>query len=281
MPYEDEFDLVEPGLYTLEYRSFDAANNEEGIRSQKLGIMSTYSSARPVTTVTAVASVPPVNGVTSGFWTVTMSCLAANSGTTPGAGCLRTEYSLDNGPFVTYSGGVVVAAPGLHTLRYRSIDILQNQEAIRSITLIVASPDTTPPLTGIFASSPAPSPIDATQAMVSWTVALQYCFDNYLSPIGQEVSGCASTEYSLDGGPFQTLPESGVVIEGVGLHTLEYFSIDVAGNREAPQSRVLELIPSTDRDGDGAIDFADNCPGDGEFRPAGCGWGRNRRRLQR
>ena len=138
--YNDEIDLVDPGLYTLAYRSTDAASNEEGIRSRKLGVMSVYSTAPPTTTLTAVASVPPVAGETTGFWTVTLSCLGANSGTTPGAGCLRTEYSLDFGPFLTYSGDVIVAEVGYHSFRYRSIDILNNQEAIQATTLAVPEP---------------------------------------------------------------------------------------------------------------------------------------------
>lgn len=69
----------------------------------------------------------------------------------------------------------------------------------------------------------------------TWTVDL-FCTD----PVEDNfASGCARTEYRLDGGPVESYIDP-VVIEEVGTHILEYRSVDAAGNTEDFQS--IELV---------------------------------------
>jgi hypothetical protein len=258
VPYEEEFDIVEPGLYTVAVRSLDAASNEESIRTVKLGVIGKATNTPPVTTLSAVASLVP--GATTVSWTVTMSCLAANAGDEQGAGCRVIEYDLNaTGPFVPapYTEALVFDQPGAHTIRYRSIDVLGNREATRSTTIVVG-PDTTPPRTLIQLYSVGRSVLYGDQSMGSWTVQLQSCNDNYLRPLNEVISGCARSEYSLDGGPFQPLVGE-VIIDEVGQHRFEYRSIDAVGNVEVARVSTFEVVAPTDGDGDGVVDFADNC----------------------
>lgn len=54
------------------------------------------------------------------------------------------------------------------------------------------------------------------------------------------LSGVSGTFYSLDGGPTQTYAGT-VVISGEGVHTFEYWSVDVAGNTETHKSRTVRI----------------------------------------
>lgn len=259
VPYEDEIILSEPGLYALNYRSVDAAGNESAIGSRKLGVLSAYSTTKPVTTVTAVPSVPPVgNGATTGSWSVTLSCLAANAGTRPGAGCQRIEYSLTPTFIpVAYTGPLVFSTPGVYNLHYRSIDVLGNTETIGVTQLIVAGLDSTPPFSWVEYEPAAPSLLNSSLSMGSWTIRLT-CDDANFHPPDQISSGCALTEYSLDGAAFQ--PYVGeFLLDQVGSHTLAFRSIDVAGNQEVGGSIALSVVAASDADSDGFVDFVDNC----------------------
>lgn len=255
-PYETGVDVTTPGLHRFQYRSHDAAGNEENIRSMNLGIVGAAESVPPVTTVSAVPSVPVVYGYTTGSWMVTMSCDDSNGGA-GGSGCLRTEYGQNGGAFVAYSSPLVLSQPGIYTIRYRSIDVLNNTEATRILQLIVAGPDTTPPYTGVELDSTARSVLEPSRSMTPWTILFS-CTDEAFRPPDQVASGCARTEYRLDGGAFQ--PAVGnVVLSAVGEYTVQYRSIDVAGNLGEIETIALEVVASSDLDQDGALDFGDNC----------------------
>jgi hypothetical protein len=62
----------------------------------------------------------------------------------------------------------------------------------------------------------------------------------------------------LDGGPFATW-DGDVTIAGVGVHQLAYRSLDAAGNAEPTKVETLEVVAPSDRDGDGLLDYVDNC----------------------
>jgi putative cell wall-binding protein len=55
-------------------------------------------------------------------------------------------------------------------------------------------------------------------------------------------SGVASMRYSLDGGPVQN--STGIInVASLGTHTLSYWSVDTAGNSEAPRQISFEVLP--------------------------------------
>ncbi len=95
----------------------------------------------PVSTVDARASVPPIGGNTTGFWTVELACDDPVNGGFA-AGCARSEYSLDGAPFTPYTRPVVIDEVGQHSFDFRSVDGAQNEEPLRSIALgVVLEPD--------------------------------------------------------------------------------------------------------------------------------------------
>ena len=132
---------------------------------------------------------------------------------------------------------------------------MENKETPRLTTLAIAGADTTPPFTAITASSPAKARFDDKAMAAGRCIS---CTAKTSSGADQVASGCALTEYSLDGGPF--LPFAGdVVVSGIGVHNFAYRSTDVAGNQDDVRSQSLEIVPQSDADGDGILDFLDNC----------------------
>ena len=55
------------------------------------------------------------------------------------------------------------------------------------------------------------------------------------------VSGVAATRYRVDGGTWQVAGAEPVVVEGVGDHTVDYSSTDVAGNAEVVRQAIVTL----------------------------------------
>lgn len=111
--------------------------------------------------------------------------------------------------------------------------------------------DSTAPATTLVKNSSAALVQGATTG--AWIVRLA-CND----PVdGDFASGCARTEYSLDGGPLTTYQRK-IVIDEPGEHTLSYRSVDAAANEEDFQIAMLAVFDA-DTDDDGVPDESDNC----------------------
>jgi hypothetical protein len=89
----------------------------------------------PVTTVQLSPSTPDgANGWYTKSPTVTLVAVDPNGAN--GSGVVRTEYSIDGGAAVRYTGPFVVG-PGSHEVRYWSTDGAGNVEAAKSLTVAV------------------------------------------------------------------------------------------------------------------------------------------------
>ncbi|MBK7951810.1 MAG: thrombospondin type 3 repeat-containing protein [Deltaproteobacteria bacterium] len=97
---------------------------------------------------------------------------------------------------------------------------------------------------------------DSNTAMGGFTIHQVACVDPGVA--GQIVSGCARTEYRLDGGPLQPFVPP-ISITTPGIHTLDFGSVDVAGNDEVVKTEILTVVAPSDLDGDGLLGFGDNC----------------------
>lgn len=101
-----------------------------------------------------------------------------------GIGVAKIEYSLDGGQtWNNYNAPVVINQSGVHDLKYRSTDFLRNQEAEKSISLMI---DTEPPTSESF--------IEAQQGTTPW-----YVSDAVVRLQGtdnESGSGVAKIEYS-------------------------------------------------------------------------------------
>jgi len=150
-----------------------------------------------------------------------------------GTGVAATYYILDSG---TQTAGTVVnvSALGSHTLKFWSVDVTGNIEAQKTASFTITAPvvlDTTAPVTTS----------DALSTYVSSAAIHLSATDS----VGG--SGVAATYYVLDGGS-QTAGTM-VNVSVVGNHTLEFWSVDVAGNVEAHNSvsfTVTAPLPTPD-----------------------------------
>ncbi|MEM2974352.1 MAG: LamG-like jellyroll fold domain-containing protein [Candidatus Micrarchaeia archaeon] len=133
--YDGPFEIDRQGSFGLYYYSKDVAGWTESIKSVQLKI----DTIAPVT----VASMEGVLSSTGWFLsdvTVTLSATDAM----PGSGVISTEYSIDGGAWVPYTGPFVISKGGnpITYLRMRSTDVAGNVEEAK---LELVKIDTIPP----------------------------------------------------------------------------------------------------------------------------------------
>jgi len=138
-----------------------------------------------------------------------------------------TYYSTDgNDPTTVYDpmNHFTVSAEGTTTVKYYSVDEASNEETVVVETLRV--------------DSSTPTTVDDHEAnyIGSATIKLT-ASDTY--------SGVATTYYRLNAGPW--LQGTTVMTSSNALHTLQYYSVDVAGNIE-PTNQIQFLVEPVDDD---------------------------------
>ncbi|MBM4236960.1 MAG: C1 family peptidase, partial [Euryarchaeota archaeon] len=149
-----------------------------------------------------------------------------------GSGVQFTLYAVDGGGWQTYTGEFSIAGDGNHTLDYYSVDNVDNAEATHSATFMidVSSPVTSASLSGALGSG--------GWYVSNVTIALT------ASP---GPSGLLMTKYRIDGGLWHTYA-SPFGLTSEGLHSVDYYSVDEAGNSEASKSLEVgidRVAPST------------------------------------
>ena len=199
------------GRHTVAYRSRDVAGNVEEERSVTVAI----DARAPVTRVSGADDLWHAQDV--------HLTLGAQDGQ---SGVVSTEYRIDDAAWIEGVTPIVRAWPGggndgEHIVRYRSTDGAGNVEAEQTA---LARIDTTPPATTVEGND---------DARRGGRVKLRLAATD-------PHSGVARTEYRIDGGEWRqgttvTLPES-----PVGVHTVEYRSVDGAGNVETTHKAVVE-----------------------------------------
>lgn len=134
-PYTAPVMVHQLGTHTVRYRATDKAGNVAAEKSVQFKVVATPSpdTAPPVTGV-SVEGTKNSAGAYIGNAKVTVS--ATDEG---GSGVDRVEYSIDGGPYLTYTVPVVVDRAGTHTLAYRATDKAGNTAAARTVTFTVVS----------------------------------------------------------------------------------------------------------------------------------------------
>ena len=208
------------GTHTLEFWSVDVAANEEA--PHETVSFTITDSIAPTTTSDAQPTY-------SNSATITLTA-TDNAG---GSGVASTHYVLDGGAETT--GTVVtVSAVGTHTLEFWSVDVAGNVE--------------TPHNTATFTITDTIAPVTASDNQFAYVNSATITLTATDNAGG---SGVASTHYVLDGGAETT--GTVVTVSTVGSHTLEFWSVDVAGNVETPHNAVAfaigdSIAPSTASD---------------------------------
>ena len=120
--------------------------------------------------------------------------------------------------------------------------------------------DATPPVTSIGAAATMTPVGNATAG--AWAVWLA-CADPVVDGFA---SGCRPSEYRIDGGAIESF-QNPIALDEVGLHVLEFRSLDAAGNAEVFAAAAFGVIGSGDSDGDGALDPDELSMGTDPFDP--------------
>jgi hypothetical protein len=144
------------------------------------------------------------------------------------SGIGTTHYRVDDGAVQLYDGEFDFATKGEHTISYWSEDVAGNTENAtgNSITLKIdgIAPSTAvinpiSPASGWFVTSGIPVAFKATDAE----------------------SGIAATYYQIDSGARQTYGQPFTADLSTGNHTINYWSVDLAGNAEAKKTTEVKV----------------------------------------
>jgi len=155
----------------------------------------------------------------------TINLTATDAG---GSGVAATYYRLDGG--VQQSGRTVTTSSiGHHYIMFWSVDEAGNTESVKYAYFEVRAPgDTTPPVTTVDAVTPSK---DSPNTQVRLRIV-------------DDVSGVASTYFVIDGGSLRHIdaPASTITVDIPGVHTLQYWSVDKAGNKEALKTMTVTVM---------------------------------------
>jgi hypothetical protein len=208
------------GTHTLEYSVEDVAGNITATSTVHFAVIAPVIPA-PVTTI----STNPTN--TAGWLKsdVGFSLTATENPSVPGT--ITSYYMVNSSALTTYSVPATVTTEGTSAIKYYSVDATGNTEATKTLMVKI---DKTAPLT---------TDDHAASYTLAGTIHLT---PTDPTPTGvNAVSGVATTTWTLNGvaGSGLTIP-----VSGVGIYTLAYHSVDVAGNVEGTTTVTFNVLPA-------------------------------------
>jgi hypothetical protein len=176
---------------------------------------------------TAPATVATLTGdeVAGAYTDPTVTLIASPAAGGPAV--VGTTYSIDGGAPTPYTGPFTLTGTGVHTLTYFSTDAEGGVER-RHVSEIAVND---PPVT---TARILPDPVGG-KVVGPATVVLTATDDG---------AGVASTEYALDGGPFQAYAGP-VTVAALGDHTLAYRSTDRDGAVETAKRLAFTVAPAS------------------------------------
>ena len=215
---------------TLKSYSFPFTVSGNGAHTVSVWSQDMAGNITPTTITINIDSTAPVTQATlagtqgSNGWYTQEAQVTLSATDTP-SGVETTYYKLDDGAQQTYSTPFSISDSAYHTIIYWSVDRAGNTESQRSMLIKV--------------DSVAPS----SQASASSTWRYD---DWYQSPAQiyinatDSASNIATTYYTIDGGPTQTYTAVFNLSTG-GVHVVNYWSVDQAGNTEAQKSLTVRV----------------------------------------
>ena len=233
-----QFKLSTEGKRVVSFYSADHVNNVEAVKAAELWVDNT-----------APATVLSISGVRYSAPGEEKIYLTKDSGVvlTPAdplsndtaSGVMLTKYRIDSGNWQVYLGSFTIAAEGLHTLEYYSLDRVQNAEAPKSAIIAV---DNTPPVTGISLGEPKSEVIGLPVLMQNTPITLTAA-DPVMSGVAaglntifyeiENVQTGARAPVKAYTSPF-TIPEQGTYI-------IRYWSKDNTSNLEIPKEKMAAV----------------------------------------
>ncbi len=154
-----------------------------------------------------------------------------------GVGVDKIFYRLDGGEWQTYAEPFALPDKAVVRMEYYAVDKLGNREPQRALTLYL---DIQPPVTRIVAGDPHYYAEDGRLWATSHTP---------FELVADDESGAANIFFRIDGGEWRAYSGAFTIPGPEGPHKVEYYAIDLYGNREAVQSAVIwkdDSAPSTE-----------------------------------
>jgi PQQ-like domain/Bacterial Ig-like domain (group 3) len=213
--YSSPFNISAGGIHSINYWSIDAVGNSENQQSLTVQIDDTA----PSTTI----STSGTNG-NNGWYQSAVSVLLTASDNDQ-SGVATTYYTVDGGAAQTYTASFNISNSGSHTINYWSVDSAGNTESQHSMVIRV--------------DVEAPSTVGSFQGTWWYDVWYQSPVQVYLNP-SDSASGVETTYYTIDGGAIQTYTGLFSISDG-GVHTVNYWSVDRAGNTEEQKSLTVKV----------------------------------------
>lgn len=202
--YTEPFAVEGDGVHMVQFYSIDTDGNTEPVRTVLVMIdtVAPYANA----TVDGTAG-------SDGWLTSAATVTFVTEDETSGIACIM--YSLDGDDWEALNGTMTLSVDveGAHTLEYYAVDVAGLEGDVLEIDFMV---DTAAPVT--------------ISSVDGYTVTLSAT---------DSASGPAVTMYRIDDGEWLVYAGAFDVV-GKGNHTVEFYSVDVAGNEEAVQSIVVE-----------------------------------------
>ena len=192
--------------HVVSARSFDGSNY-----SNICTITLTIDNTPPQTT-------PAILGTegTNNWWTSNITITL--TGTDNTSGIKDTYYKLDTTDWEIYTVPITLPDEGAHLLLYYSHDVLGNKETNHSLTLKI---DKTTPVTNYTIT-----PNNPTGTNGWYTRRATFAFTR-----NDSVSWINTTWYRINNGTWENYIAP-VILQDDGIHMVEYYSIDNAGNKE-------------------------------------------------
>ena len=147
-------------------------------------------------------------------------------GDAAGLGAANSFYSVDGSSFVVFAGSFTLSVDGPRAVRFFSVDLASNTEAVRTSTVGV---DGTAPVTRLLVNG---TPATSGSLVLVSTDALSFAAVD-------AGSGVRETRYSLDGA--SEAVSTGALNLAPGIHTLAFRSQDNVFNLESPATVSLTV----------------------------------------
>jgi hypothetical protein len=204
--YKGPFTISTEGNNKLDYRSIDNAGNVETTHTTYVKIDKTV----PTTTAS----------LSKTSWTAGNVSVSLNA-TDQSSGISKIQYQINSGAWQTYNNPLTISTEGQTKVNYRSLDNAGNAEVVKTTTVKI---DRTAPKT------------TASSVSSNWykgNVSLKLTASD-------SWSGVSKTEYKVNTGQWTTY-KSPITISSNGINTVEYRSIDNAGNVEAIKTATVKV----------------------------------------
>ncbi len=196
------------GVNKISFYSVDKLGNKEEVQTDYVKI----DVAAPVTKVAAPVDTEKLY---SGDVLVELTATDEQSGVA------KTFYSVDDSEYFEGSS-FTVKGNSIHKISFYSVDVAGNLETAKSIEIKI---DATAPVTTVV------SPVD-TEKFYSEDVLVELTATD-------EQSGVAKTFYSVDDSEY--FEGSSFTVKGNGIHKINFYSVDTAGNKESAKSIEIRI----------------------------------------